>query len=202
MGHAQHWRPKGSKRQGFELDGERHAITCERHHGDGNCVACTVADWCIANGQSGLGKTLQAKAQYYLNLILVEENRQVVWGAPQSAVKLLADYVDSKHWGGWSIFDPKKGHNCEVERTGNPNTLSSIKYKVTIDPKASAIALDGWEDGATDLMGLIVHMPYEDSCRAMEENLSDVLPIKEILRKTIAKPATTKATKKKAGKKR
>ena len=101
-----------------------------------------------ANGVTG--KFLQPKAQYYLNIVLdpnTDKERLVVWGAPKSVCEALDEFMQSPLYEGADIFDPKKGHNFEVIRKGNPQVISSIEYVVQIHPKSTVLKNDDFFEG-------------------------------------------------------
>lgn len=208
IAHAQHWAPGPKRRQGYVVAGDqnRHPITCERIHGEGQCAPCEFLDWCAKNDVNA--NIVRAEVQYYMGIILepgTTKERLCIWGTKKSVCEQVEGYLKDPEWGE-DVLDPDDGRNFVVVRHGNPNVLSSIKYEIRPASKVTSITIPDWEERAPELAKIIEHTLYEKQVEMCRENLKGLAPVDEIFRQVRARarqvaPASKPAPKAKSAKK-
>lgn len=183
--HCTHYKQIGENRGGWEgLDGSgrARAITCNEYHDQGSCPVCELVRYCEERGQDVKG--IKAKVQWLTNVIFDGEVQ--VWGStPVSVIEELIALADSKHFG-LKIFDPKKGRDMEINRTGEVMAngrakLSSIKYTV-LPLSPSVIKVPNWQEDMKVLSNFIKFYSEDAIIQVLEAQIGDYLPVEACFR--------------------
>lgn len=164
----------------FKIGGRPRAIPCPQFSGRGNCPICSFVDKLKNSGDDDFKKLagdLRMRKKYWFNIILRDKDGKPIpdakikmYGANQKFLDSIMEAMDDPDTG--DISDPVEGHDVVVKRVGM--TMNDTRYSVTVRPRASAIARDGWEKDMFQLDEVVMEwMSEKEMLDALAKNYGD-----------------------------
>lgn len=163
----------------WTLDDKRRLITCRAVHEEDRCPVCELEKWCIDNGETQFAEAIKIQKKNYCAIIDRQDDQikflSITPGGLASLLRVLGKKGD--------IFDPKKGYDLILTKTGNPKNSFSIRYNFIADAKPSPIGLDEWEEKTPKIKDQIFVMKEAEIMKCIQENLGTLLPLDKVFKK-------------------
>lgn len=171
--HVAHYCRVGGKYGGFDVDGQKRAITCLRVHGrEGICPVCDVVDYYREQSKESPGEKkgtiasgLAPTTKYYMNVIDRRDGKTKRFGAGVKLVRKLKAIMLSKKG---DITDLKTGRDIEIIRTGTVKQFETIEYNAICDDDRTPT---GPHEPGIDCTSLIKILSIDEIMKALYASL-------------------------------